>query len=219
MSSSVEYQGIAIVKHEIPKIEKEVNKRFTNVRLRPNLHVCLDYFGLRKQSDTHIIKTQDMFKEKTMGRQVSVPVIGIGYYERKNADGKYELMNVSLLVDDSSFDQIIVEDKVLTDFNKKNMPWITLFTNPKTIIMNDKEYPVSTAKHSGKCFGLEELDENERCHMDVFDDPLMLAGELCVFRGPEKFYHIQDDTTRLITWKSLREKQDAMLETEFEKES
>lgn len=216
-SSAIEYQGISIVKKDIPKIEKIMNKYHPGLKLRPNLHICLDYFGVRKQSDTHIEKTQNIFPFKTMGKQIDIYIVGIGYYKRINENGEKELMNVSLLIDDSTFDEITIEDKTLTAYNKKGMPWITLYTNPKTVEMNGKEYPVSTAKHSGKCFGLEELAENEVYDMEILDNPITVTGELCVFRGGLKFFHVKDNTTRLITWKSLREEQQMALEAEFPK--
>lgn len=209
-SSAIEYQGISIVKKEIPKIEKILRQYNSKVSLRPNLHVCLDYFGVRKQSDSHIEKTQNVFPVNAMGKQIEIPVIGIGYYKRDN-----EIMNISLLIDDSVFDNIVIGERLLTEYNKKGMPWITLYTCEKTVEIEGKEYPISTAKHSGKCFGLEPIGENEYCRMEMFDTPVYITGELCVFKGGFKFFHVKDNTTRLITWKSLREEQMNMLNEDF----
>ena len=59
-SSQIEYQGISIIKKDYPILEKLASNYYSNLRLKDNLHVCLEYFGTKYKLDKHLEKEKEL---------------------------------------------------------------------------------------------------------------------------------------------------------------
>lgn len=218
-SNFIEYQGISVVKKDIPQISSLTKQYFPAVEeLRDNLHICLEYFSIRKQMDVLLKKEEKVFPQKVMGKQIEVPLIAIGGYYK---NGK--LLNVAFLIDDSFYDTTtLANGKKLRYYDAANMPFLTVWTNKEKI--NGKH--IASAKFSGRCFGSEPLAEDESIRIFEFDKPIMITGELCAFGSKQvgekerkgyKIFNVKNSSTRLISNKSLIADTQAIMDAEFEK--
>lgn len=210
-SSSVEYQGISIIKKDIVTLQKCVNKYYKNVKVKDNLHLCLQYFGVTKKIDDCINKESQIIPFQSIGKQVVLPIIGIGEY-RKNG----KIMNIALLVDDSHFPGIQVGDKTLFDYEMTDCPNITVYVCKDTYIDNkNRIHPVTAVKKSDKCFIPEKLEEGETSNFIAFKEPVYVSGQLAMFFGQQPAYHVDMNAPRLITRKQINEDINELMNAEF----
>lgn len=212
--SSVEYQGISIIKKDYITIQKIINRYYKNVRAKDNLHLCLQYFGLTKKIDDCIKKELSIIPFEAIGKQIKLPIIGIGEY-RKNG----KIMNIALLVDDTCFMDIFIKDKMLFDYMDNTCPNITVYTCPDTYIdEKNRIRHVTAVKKSDKCFMKEKLEEGETSNLIMFDDPIIVIGQLCFFHLQNPAFHININTPRLITKEQLSHDVNELLHANFQDE-
>lgn len=212
--SAVEYQGISLIRKDYIEIQKIVNRYYRNVKVKDNLHVCLKYFGMTKKIDDCISKETEILPFKSIGKQIILPVTGIGEYRK---DGK--IMNIALLVDDSSFMDIMVGNKTLFDYQENPCPNITVYVSPDTFTdEKGRKRPVTAVKKSDKCFMTEKLEEGEISHFIPFKEPVYVSGQLCFFRMQHPAFHVNMNAPRLITNAQLKADVTELMNAEFENE-
>ena len=211
-SSQIEYQGISVIKKDYPILERLAANYYSNLRLKDNLHVCLEYFGTKYKLDKHLEKEKELFPEKCIGKPVQIPIIGIGAYAK---DGV--LMNIAFLIDDTEFAGVHIGDRTLYDYCHNDCPNITIYTAEGTYTdEKGRVRPITSTKKSYKCFQPDMIDPNEKQGFIAFDEPVYVTGQLAVFRGQNPEYRIKNDVPRLVSNKGIRAMSGELLECEFE---
>lgn len=212
-SSSIEYQGLSVIKKDCRMIQLIVNQYYKNVSIRENLHLCLQYFGNTKKIDDCISKQEDLIPSNCIGRQITFPIIGIGDY-RKNG----KIMNIALLVDTNGLlTTQLPNGKTLYDYLKNDYPNITVYTREeKWTDEQGRIRPVTSAKKSSKCFDSTMLKDGETNNFIMFDEPIMITAQIAMFYRTNAAYHINMNAPRLITKSALKDSMNEIMNFDYD---